>query len=1050
MGLRGSVRAFGLDQLLEFLTASGHRGGLVLSHKDVKKTLYLHDGGLYVERSTWSFRLGDALVRRAEITHEQLEEALALQRAAVTKVGDVPKRLGDILVELGHTTQERILAARRFQVEEEIYELFGWEDAFFEFAKDSLPADFEARLGDPEEFRFDVRTVLLEASRRLDEWQAIREALPSAKRLLVLTDKDDAFEHATTALVTAGSRRGTPDGVFDGRTPVGELPRTLGLSTFEAQALATRLLREGDVRPLARHELEARFRPALEGDLPYALALYECALESPEFEARGRFLDRVLFGNAAFRDKAAAERLVISARMSGKRAFEMLLGLLRQQIPCEYVAHEEARTLQLGLSKSALVWRVPAGAQPPNIVTHLLAKHPIPEADLARAREMQRESGRTLQQILVGGGFVTMDAWFRAQKDAVLDGMFGVVFLRRPYVEVKTGTLRGAGDPRLDVDVPMLPWLQAEVMREVRQWEVMAGQIPSARAIFALTAKGEKSLVGPDDPLAQFDGMRPLEELLATQQRPPAEFFAWVFEKIESGRLRPLDPEEYTARIDAAVEAGKRSTAVVFCVAAIESLGEAAAGFRDRLKLLETQEAEVAAKSTRHVLRGDIASFSLAEVLQSFHMAKRSGTLTVEVTSAVEGTRSRQIYFDQGDVFLLAGDQEVGGDEGSKILAAANLTEDQLEAATATQMKDEVYEIFLWEGAEFEFAADHLPPEFYASSRRRRVRLKTTAFLLEAVRRIAEWEEVRKVIPSDDLVVAFPSSEQKLAAIGSRGHQDLLLLVDGRHPVADLVRISGMHRFKAMSVLADLVREGVLERVDPNARRSADERAIVATDLPTSGVIEPGFVGQLQFVGTLQDLASARLTGVLRLTDGRRSKEMALIEGAPYRTSAFRPRTPVEGGNGAVARAAAVDTAQDVSECFSWQGARFELLLGTLPPRLTDAAARGPFSLDAETFFDTFAQAGERWGLVAELVPKDRPIAFTSDEARETGREKAQGAPELVDLVDGKRTPEEIARISGKRYEALSWLAGLFEEGLVEVVDPPKDGGNEENWDLSL
>lgn len=1048
MGLRGSVRAFGLDQLLEFLSASGHRGSLAISHKEVRKTLFLHDGGLYVERSTWSFRLGDALVRRGEITHEQLENALAKQKEA-TPGGEPAARLGDILVERGQTTPERILSARRFQVEEEIYELFGWEDAFFEFTKDALPPDFEKRLTDPEEFRFDVRSVLLEASRRLDEWHAIREALPSEKRLLTLSDKDDAFERATTALVTAGARRGTPDGVFDGRTPVGDLPRLLGLSKFEAQALATRLIRGGDVRPLLRHELESRLRPALETDLKYALTLYESALESPEFEARGRFLDRVLFGNATFRDRASTERLMISSRMSGKRAFEMLLGLLRQQIPCEYVAHEEARVLSLGLAKSALVWRVPEGAPGPNIIKHLLAKHPIPDADLHRAREMQRESGRTLQQILVGGGFISMETWFRAQKDAVLDEMFGILFLRRPYVEVKTGTWRGQGNPKLDVDVPMLPWLQAEVMREIRQWEVMAAQIPSARAIFALTGKGEKSLTGPDDPLQQFDGMRSLEELLQTQQRPPAEFFAWVYEKIESGRLRGLEPDEYTARIDACVEAGKRSTAVSFCVAAIESLAEASE-FRDRLRLLEAQEAEVAVRSSRHVLRGDIASFSLAEVLQSFHMAKRSGTLTVEVKTAVE-SRSRQIYFDQGEIYLLAGGSEASSseDEGSKILAAANLTEDQLEAATATQMKDEVYEIFIWDGAEFEFSADNLPSEFYASSRRRRVRLKTTNFLLEAVRRIAEWEEVRKIIPRDDLVVAFPSSQKKLEALqAARGSQDLLLLVDGQHPIADLVRTSGMHRFRALPVLAELLQEGVLQLVDPNARRTEDERAIVATSLPTSGVIESGFVGQLQFVGTLQDLASARLTGVLRLTDGRRSKEMALVEGVPYRTSTFRPRTPVAEGNGALAKAAAIDTAQDVSECFSWQGARFELLVGTLPPKLTDAATRKPMELDVDAFFDAFAEAGERWGAVAEHVPRDRPVAFTSDEARESGGSRV--SPDVLKHVDGKKTPEEIARLSGRRYESLSWLATMFEEGLVEVVDPKDEGGADEKWDLSL
>ena len=127
----------------------------------------------------------------------------------------------------------------------------------------------------------------------------------------------------------------------------------------------------------------------------------------------------------------------------------------------------------------------------------------------------------------------------------------------------------------------------------------------------------------------------------------------------------------------------------------------------------------------------------------------------------------------------------------SAILMSGNslMTRDHSRSAAAAQMKDEVYEIFLWEGAEFEFGTDYLPREFSAASSRRKIRLKTYSFLLEAVRRITEWEEVRKIIPKDDLVLAFPSTDAKLKAITTKGEKDLLLLVDGRHPIADLVRI---------------------------------------------------------------------------------------------------------------------------------------------------------------------------------------------------------------------------------------------------------------------
>src|SRR5581483_285336 len=96
MSLKGSVKAFSLDQLFEFLHASAHSGTLRVTHKNTSsKTLYLNSGGLYVERSEWSYRLGDVLIRGGVINREQLEAALVAQKSK----GGTP-RLGDILTEL--------------------------------------------------------------------------------------------------------------------------------------------------------------------------------------------------------------------------------------------------------------------------------------------------------------------------------------------------------------------------------------------------------------------------------------------------------------------------------------------------------------------------------------------------------------------------------------------------------------------------------------------------------------------------------------------------------------------------------------------------------------------------------------------------------------------------------------------------------------------------------------------------------------------------------------------------------------------------------------
>ena len=159
MGLRGSVKAFSLAQLLKFLSASSHVGALDVFHLEERKRLYLYKGGLYFDQASgWHFRLGDSLIRTTHLTPAQVEAGLALQEES-----GGAKRLGQCLIELGHTTEEDIAKARRYQVEEEIFQLFGWEDAFFEFHKDQIPEDFDERIKDPEQFRFEVGNILMDA-----------------------------------------------------------------------------------------------------------------------------------------------------------------------------------------------------------------------------------------------------------------------------------------------------------------------------------------------------------------------------------------------------------------------------------------------------------------------------------------------------------------------------------------------------------------------------------------------------------------------------------------------------------------------------------------------------------------------------------------------------------------------------------------------------------------------------------------------------------------------------------------------------------------------
>jgi hypothetical protein len=106
--------------------------------------------------------IGSRLVRVGKITPEQLERARHLQNT-----GD-PRRLGDILVDLGAIGRRQLERQLKGQVEDTVFELLGWSEGYFRF-EEGGPG--HSAVESP--VRFPTEALLMEAARRLDEWSRI-------------------------------------------------------------------------------------------------------------------------------------------------------------------------------------------------------------------------------------------------------------------------------------------------------------------------------------------------------------------------------------------------------------------------------------------------------------------------------------------------------------------------------------------------------------------------------------------------------------------------------------------------------------------------------------------------------------------------------------------------------------------------------------------------------------------------------------------------------------------------------------------------------------
>ena len=182
MGFSGSLESINLADIFQNLAMNHQTGTLNVSDRDRSKCIHFEKGEVRFlsHGKRKNILLGEMLVGRGLATRQQLEAALAEQSAS-------RRLLGEVIVELGIASRGDIDNLVRFQIEEEIYDLFGWEHARFEFV-DGPPAP---GVFDPEqqatELSIDTSRLILEAARRIDEWERIRKVLPSMSEVFVAT-----------------------------------------------------------------------------------------------------------------------------------------------------------------------------------------------------------------------------------------------------------------------------------------------------------------------------------------------------------------------------------------------------------------------------------------------------------------------------------------------------------------------------------------------------------------------------------------------------------------------------------------------------------------------------------------------------------------------------------------------------------------------------------------------------------------------------------------------------------------------------------------------
>jgi hypothetical protein len=126
------------------------------------------------------------------------------------------------------------------------------------------------------------------------------------------------------------------------------------------------------------------------------------------------------------------------------------------------------------------------------------------------------------------------------------------------------------------------------------------------------------------------------------------------------------------------------------------------------------------------------------------------------------------------------------------------------------QVREILYDLFLWKKGEFEYADQEvkLEEDFITE-------FNPMEIILEGTRRVDEWAILRKQIPHPQIVFRISKSvEKQKDSINLNANEwRIISLVDGKRTVQQIIADSGHEEYAVYRILNSLISSGLIERI---------------------------------------------------------------------------------------------------------------------------------------------------------------------------------------------------------------------------------------------
>ncbi|NPV59544.1 MAG: DUF4388 domain-containing protein [Actinobacteria bacterium] len=296
MALKGSLKDFSIPDLFQLLNFGKKNGTLNLTRGQARGYICFRNGEVFFATTNWKRQsLGLKLLNAGIITKAQLEEALQLQKTSARG-----QRLGQLLIRLGYITKEQLEVFVEEQIQDAVFEMLRWTDGEF---------DFQPGVVFPEEdigLSISTEELIMEGSRRLDEWNRIEKKIPNLNVVFKMT----SMQGREAAQISLTPEEWMVLTHIDGEKTVRQIVELTGMSTLHTCKILYGLIGSGLLENVTPEEEEREADRRLER---LAEELEKAETEPRDMEALpAEGLEEYVLEPGAQELEAAEETLVVS------------------------------------------------------------------------------------------------------------------------------------------------------------------------------------------------------------------------------------------------------------------------------------------------------------------------------------------------------------------------------------------------------------------------------------------------------------------------------------------------------------------------------------------------------------------------------------------------------------------------------------------------------------------------------------------------------------------------------------------------------------------